>query len=134
MRNIAKDVSNGTRLVVTYIDPNLTHIKARVLSERGGLENEVFIARLRLTVNMGGYLLERTQLPIRLAYVMTIHKSQGLTLKKVGLYLNASVFAHGQLYVGIFLFHFFSSFKSEKESPPFSLCSPPVLPLFSRID
>jgi ATP-dependent DNA helicase PIF1 len=101
MRNIAKGVSNGTRLVVTYIDPNLTHIKARVLSERGGLENEVFIARLRLTVNMGGYLLERTQLPIRLAYVMTIHKSQGLTLKKVGLYLNASVFAHGQLYVGI---------------------------------
>jgi len=29
----------------------------------GGLQNEVFIARLRLTVNMGGYLLERTQLP-----------------------------------------------------------------------
>ena len=33
---------------------------------------------------------------------MTIHKSQGLALKKVGLYLNnASVFAHGHLFVGI---------------------------------
>jgi ATP-dependent exoDNAse (exonuclease V) alpha subunit len=32
---------------------------------------------------------------------MTIHKSQGQTLNKVGIYLSSPVFYHGQLYVAI---------------------------------
>ena len=62
---------------------------------------EVFIARLRLTANVGSYQLERMQLPVRLAYATNIHKSQGLSLIKVGLYLEAEVFAHGVLYVSM---------------------------------
>jgi hypothetical protein len=32
---------------------------------------------------------------------MTINKSQGLTLKQVGLHLATQVFSHGQLYVAL---------------------------------
>lgn len=45
--------------------------------------------------------LSRLQLPVRLAFAMTINKSQGQSLENVGLYLPRPVFAHGQLYVAL---------------------------------
>jgi ATP-dependent DNA helicase PIF1 len=42
----------------------------------------------------------RHQFPVRLAYAMTINKSQCQTFDKVGLYLPEPCFSHGQFYTG----------------------------------
>ena len=44
----------------------------------------------------------RKQFPVRLAFSMTINKSQGQTFDRVGLKLDEKhVFTHGQFYVAI---------------------------------
>lgn len=47
------------------------------------------------------FVLKRKQFPVALCHAMTINKSQGQTMKNVGLYLPNSVFSHGHLYVAI---------------------------------
>jgi ATP-dependent exoDNAse (exonuclease V) alpha subunit len=41
------------------------------------------------------------QFPVRLAWALTIHKSQGLTLERVYIDLGRGTFAHGQAYVAL---------------------------------
>jgi hypothetical protein len=48
-----------------------------------------------------GQPLSRTQFPLRLAWAVTIHKSQGLTLDKVYLDLGDKDFAQGLSFVGL---------------------------------
>lgn len=45
------------------------------------------------------FTLRRIQFPIRLAFLVTINKSQGQTFDRVGIFLPSPVFTHGQLYV-----------------------------------
>jgi len=44
---------------------------------------------------------EYSQIPLRLAWAVTIHKSQGLTLESAYIDLDRPAFAHGQVYVAL---------------------------------
>jgi ATP-dependent exoDNAse (exonuclease V) alpha subunit len=47
------------------------------------------------------FKFKRRHFPIRLAFSMTINKSQGQTFDKICKHLPKPVFSHGQLYVSL---------------------------------
>ena len=89
---------NGTRLAVEKL---LTHsIRANILTGIGKGES-VLIPRIPLTSSDLPFDFKRLQLPIRLAYSMTINKAQGQSIRHCGLNLSSQCFSHGQLYVAL---------------------------------
>jgi hypothetical protein len=47
------------------------------------------------------FVLRCRQFLVRVAFAITINKSQGQTFNNVGVYLLSPVYSHGQLYVAI---------------------------------
>jgi ATP-dependent DNA helicase PIF1 len=96
--NTRRGLCNGTRLVVEELKNNV--IKAKILTGNSSGE-QVLIPRIDLIPSDEDipFQLRRRQFPVRLAFAMTINKSQRQTFDKVGIYLKTPVFSHGQLYV-----------------------------------
>jgi hypothetical protein len=96
--DIKKGLCNGTRLFIHRLHEHI--LDAEILT--GACKGQrVLIPRIKLApsdVNLP-FTLQRIQFPLRLCYSMTINKSQGQTFDKLGIYLSAPVFSHGQLYV-----------------------------------
>lgn len=87
---------NGTRLCVKSLQRHV--IEATILT--GAHKGEdVFIPRIPLIPTDLIFEFKRLQFPIKLAYAITINKSQGQSLKTVGIDLSVPCFSHGQLYV-----------------------------------
>ena len=92
---------NGTKLIFHRVHNN----RLLECSIAGGEFNSrrVLIPRINLKPKDREFVFEwtRRQFPVRVCFAMTINKSQGQTLQNVGVWLNDSCFAHGQLYVAL---------------------------------
>lgn len=98
LRNISpkEGLCNGTKLIYQRTLNNVL-----LVCKLAGNNKEVLIPRIKFIPEPGSFPFEwaRRQFPIRIAFATTINKSQGQTLKRVGVWLRVPVFSHGQLYV-----------------------------------
>ncbi|PIA53073.1 hypothetical protein AQUCO_01000741v1 [Aquilegia coerulea] len=102
LRNIQPrdGLCNGTCLKVIQFGTRV--IEARILTG-SHVNDRVFIPRITLEPSDSEtpFKMSRRQFPVRLAFAMTINKSQGQSVKFVGIDLQNPVFSHGQLYVAM---------------------------------
>ena len=102
LRNFAphKGLCNGTRLVVENMHKYFLVVRVVTGPYAGNVE-----LLPRICCDSCGdcelpFILRRHQFPVKPAWVITINKSQGQSISgRLGIYLPAPVFAHGQLYV-----------------------------------
>ena len=88
-------VINGTRGVVKELCE-----KEVVITLKNGLEYRVsqIITEVKVSENK---IAKIVHIPLRLAYAITIHKSQGMTIDSIEIDLGSNVFTHGQAYTAL---------------------------------
>ncbi|XP_076926687.1 uncharacterized protein LOC143589961 [Bidens hawaiensis] len=101
LRNInhKKGLCNGTRLQVVSLSRRVIDAKA-VYGTNIGYRTQISRVTLTPTDKKLPFRLKRRQFPISVCFSMTINKSQGQSLSRVG-YLKDPVFSHGQLYAAL---------------------------------
>jgi hypothetical protein len=103
IKNMLKTVFNGVRCqLVAFAGSRCVFI--RLISGPGSGTTMLLPACVfTISPDQSGlpFSIRRRQLPMIIAYAVTVHKAQGQTLSKVGLYITSDFFAHGQLYTAL---------------------------------
>lgn len=91
--NQSEGLCNGTRLIITH--RCIWFVSSNIISGKNN-GSRVTIPRIIMSPYDSKWLFKLNK---ETWYAMTINKSQGQNLERVGLYLPKQVFTHGQFYV-----------------------------------
>jgi ATP-dependent exoDNAse (exonuclease V) alpha subunit len=96
----ANGMCNGSRGILRRHRHRVMEVEL-ITGDHAG--HNIFVPRINNypTDQQVGFKFCRRQFPISLCFAMTINKSQGQTVKHVGLDLRRPMFTHGQFYVEI---------------------------------
>ena len=86
---------NGSRGVVTGFHINGDPIVKFITGGELPIERHIWEAR------EGRYRIKKEQYPLKLAWALTIHKSQGMSLDLVEIDIGSTIFTYGQTYTAI---------------------------------
>ena len=95
--NISKGLCNGTRMIVCSLHSNYVVVRHQNGSETFAIPRIPLVAKDKSIP----FEIQRIQFPMRLAFCLTVNKSQGQTFERVGIHLERPAFSHGQLYVAL---------------------------------
>jgi ATP-dependent DNA helicase PIF1 len=102
LRNFNQSIGlcNGTKLIIKRLGQRVIEVE---IITRNNVGKRVFIPHIIMfpfEIDWS-FVLRHHQFPIRVAFAMTINKSQGQTLNNIRVYLPSPIFHHGQLYIVI---------------------------------
>jgi ATP-dependent DNA helicase PIF1 len=119
-------IVNGTRGIITKV--GCDYVTLRLVDSR---EVSVEYSRLVHEDNIDIYV---SFMPLRLAYAITIHKSQGMTLDAVEMDLGNSIFEYGQAYTALSRARSLESLKISRVSAKSFKTHPRVLDFYKNLE
>ncbi|XP_004712039.2 ATP-dependent DNA helicase PIF1 [Echinops telfairi] len=125
---VSRGLVNGARGVVVGFEEGKGLPQVRFLC---GVTEVIRADRWTVQVT-GGQLLSRKQLPLQLAWAISIHKSQGMSLDCVEISLGR-VFASGQAYVALSRARSLQGLRVLDFNPTVVCCDPQVLRFYAAL-
>ena len=100
MHNTSPTLCNGTRVIYHRRVGRCLEVEICAGVHKGEFH---YLPRLVLSFSNPTmpFTLRRTQFPLMPCWAMTVHKAQGQTLDKVGIFFSSPTWAHGLLYVAV---------------------------------
>jgi ATP-dependent DNA helicase PIF1 len=95
--DVSNGICNGTTMIVERLDSSI--VWCRVNTRYGQRLHP--IAPTKFIYNSNGFKFSRTQLPLRVAFCVTINRAQAGTYDFVGYHATYPIWAHGMLFVAV---------------------------------
>lgn len=121
-----KGIVNGTRGIVTHFNDNSVTIK--------NINNELIIINYFKIINSDDQSLYFHYMPLKLAYALSIHKSQGTTLDAIEINIGKDIFAAGQAYTALSRGKCLDNIIIKDVSKDSFIINESVLEFYSKID